>query len=447
MRLKILIILLLFGFALVNQGIAQELTEVSQGAVIEEPAEGMRVIISTSGAAKFSSDWLDGPPRLVVRFLSRNILSKIDDEVIVNKGVIKRITSDYSKRGRNRSLKSLTFELTQKVPYKIWQEGDTIILDIRTPFSAAGKEVYGTSTPSDIMIKRLEAMDTTLMGVTESPAAIETPGAKAEEDLGDINKSRTLTKVRDKAEEEAVSPKAEVIPPTGPTRKRKTMAGMVFSLAGLTLISGTGFLAWCRRRSHANEKLEKLKLELQEKDKRLEQEEILRKAIEKASLQKEKEYGQLRNSFESLKGPLMKMRKELSPAKKKITPLVPEKSQEGQERRILSRLPLTKDFSRTIIIRIESPNAPQAIRSFAKDISSRGLCFETKTGLKIKEPINLRLFFYGDRVPMMKIRARIIWKKAAGDINQYGAFFGLLEEKDRLELNRYIESKMAVYTN
>lgn len=439
MKLKILIIIL-SGLVLINQAIAQEQTGTPQETVTEGFEGGSRIIISTSGPAKFSSYWLDNPPRLVVNFRTRNILSKIDNEVVVNQGVIKRITSNYSGRGRNKSLKSLTFELTQEVPYKIWQENNSIILDIQTPLSAEleaplffmGSEgVSGAGETTDIIIKRLEAMDATLMGVTESPAAIEIPKVKeSEESLKEINKT----------EEEIALPKNRALPPPDNTRERKTAAGMVFSLVGLTLISGAGFFTWRRRRSYTNKKLEKLKAELQEKDKRLEQEEILRKAIERASLQKEKEYGQLRNSFESLRDPLMKMEKELSPARKKGASCAPEKP---QERRSFPRLSLTRDFNKTVIIRIESPNMPKVVKSFANNISSGGLCFETKEGFKVKNPINLRLFFYGGRAPMIKIRAKTTWKKIVGEINHYGVSFSSLDEKDKSELNSYIESKMA----
>jgi len=40
-----------------------------------------------------------------------------------------------------------------------------------------------------------------------------------------------------------------------------------------------------------------------------------------------------------------------------------------------------------------------------------GLCFETRKEFQEKEIINLRLFFFGDRVPILKIKAKVIWKK------------------------------------
>ncbi len=220
MRLKILITLL-FGLALVNQAIAQELTKESHGAAtIDETSpvrnkisKGTRIVISTSSPAKFRSCWLDNPPRLVVKFQSRNIQSNIDNEVIVNQGVIKRVTSSYYRRGRNRSLESLTFELLKKAPYEIWQEDNNIILDIQAPlktefltgqtpleisvFCIESKEIF-TEGETDIIIKRLEAMDTALIQVTESQVPSEIPEAKIDkENPVEINK----------AEEVAILPK------------------------------------------------------------------------------------------------------------------------------------------------------------------------------------------------------------------------------------------------
>ena len=63
--------------------------------------------------------------------------------------------------------------------------------------------------------------------------------------------------------------------------------------------------------------------------------------------------------------------------------------------------------------------------------------------LKKREVINLRLFFFGEKVPMMRIRAKLNWSKADSPVNHYGISFVSLEEKDKTELNRYIESKIA----
>ena len=406
-------------------------------AATNEIKSGTRIIISTSGPAKFRPYWLDSPPRLVIEFQSRNVISKIDREVIINQGIMKRITSSYFERGGNKALKSLTFELLEKVPYQIWQENNGIMLDIQSPietsiFYIGGEETSARGETSGVIIERLEAMDMALTEITESQSPSGTPKTEIKEEvLEEINK----------AEEEVVSPKVIPFPLAEPTRRRKGIVNIVYWFIGLALISGLGCLAWRRRRLNTDQRLKKLELELQEKNKRLEQEKTIRKAVEKASLQKEKEYEQLRNSFESTKATLIEkglIRRELSPEEKE-KPWIPE---ESKERRFSPRVPLTRDFIRTIIARIESPNIAQSIKSFARDISSEGLCFETTKEFGEKEPINLRLFFYGDPVPSIKIQAHTVWKKAVGPINYYGVYFDSIDEKDKVELNRYMESKI-----
>ncbi len=476
MKFKISIILLLCVFILPNQVIAQEPMEEIQAIATKEAESGTRIAISTSGPARFRSYWLDEPSRLVVEFRTRNILSEIDDEVIVNQGVIKRITSGYYKRGRRRSLKSLTFELTQRVPYKIWQENDTIILDIMAPAEmpapiVAEKEIFSRTEVTDEMIKRLEAMEAALTETAESKPSVETPEVELEEEnTPKINNS----------EGEATAP--TIILPTGkPAKERRAIPGAIFWLTGLALISGSGLLLWHRSNKYKTKNIKKrigsLETELQKKDKHLQHEETIRKAVEKASVEKEKEYKELqlklkekdklikeeevlrkkvekaaleekeeyeklKSSYESLKDTLVErgLAKKAVSEEGKETLWIPGKS---EERRILPRLTLTRDYNKTIILRVESLSKSELIKTFADNICSEGLCFESKKEFEEKEPLTLRLFFYGDRIPSMKIQARIVWQKTIGPINYYGVSFSLLDEKDKLELTRYIESKIV----
>lgn len=587
--LSMLTVVFLLSFIFINQAKAQEQMEDSQ-IKAQETSHGIRIIISTSGPAEFTSFWLDDPtPRLVVEFQSRNILSKIGEEVVVDQSVIKKITSSYVGTRRDKSLKSLTFELSEKVPYRIWQEGNAILLDIETPLEASvfmvgDEEIIAQDEAKDVIIKRLDAMDSALMLVAESQPMVETPPAPLVISTEEVIEE--IPEVMDKAGAEVVSPKTLALPvdvsETLPAKEKKGIWGWALWLAGLTLVSGLGFLAWYRRRpkTETEDKLKKLTLELQEKDSRLKQEETIRKAVEKASLEKEKEskqlnselqeknnqiekekairetaekvisqkeeeqkrlnlelqkkeerlkeeeagreairksalekdeelgklklelqernnrlkeekgiretaektalkkeeefkrftvelkesnnrleqerfiresaekavsekeeeYKELKASYESLENTLIKKEsaRKLLSSEGEERLWIPGKS---QEKRTFPRLSLTKDFKKTIVLRIESPNKPH-LRSFAKDVSSKGLCFEAERQFNEKEPVNLRLFFFGDRIPMIKAQARIIWKRKVGQVNYYGVSFDLLEEKDKLELNQYIESKI-----
>ena len=452
-------LILVFGFLFINLSIAQELTEkLKTLPIAKETKEGTRIVISTSGPAKFSSYWVDTPPRLTVEFQTRNIVSKLDNEVIVDQGVIKKITSRYFGDGQRKSLKSLTFELTQKVPYRIWQEVDIIILDIETPAEASvfpedGKEIFVNETKDkEAMIKKLEVMDTALTKVVATHPALEPPKVIAEL----------------------------------PKKERKNKMGLIFWFVGLAFISGLGFLLfwlfWRRYKlildkNVAAQEMEKLKSQVAEKIKLLEQEELIRKTIENTSLTREKEFDQIKlelqkeaklleeeekvrkakeeellkkeketeqvkNSYESLKEVLVNkgLAKKLSFPKGEEELWIPGKS---SEKRQLPRLDLSKDYNRTIILRIESPDKSKSIKSFANNIGLGGLCFETRRDFEEKETINLRLFFFGDKVPILKIKAEIVWKRTDSPVNHYGISFVLLEDKNKTELSRYIESKIT----
>ncbi|MDP3786048.1 MAG: PilZ domain-containing protein, partial [Candidatus Omnitrophota bacterium] len=252
-------------------------------------------------------------------------------------------------------------------------------------------------------------------------------------------------------------------------------------LIGLVSISGLGFALWRKyvvvRTKNLTERIRKIKLELEGKDKLLEQVEIIRKTIEKTAIAKEgeyeqlklelqekntlftqeeamrkekektlleleKQYEQLSKTSESLKDVLIKrgIAKELTLPEEKGELWILGKS---QDRRNSPRLSLTKDFHNTVILKIESQSTSGLIKSFAENINSGGLCFKTSKELDDRHPINLRLFFYGGKVPNFKTQGWVAWKRTAESMNYYGVSFDWQEDKDKLELNRYIESKIG----
>ncbi len=458
-------------FALVSTtaSIAQDSTGKSGDSATKEAKEGTRIIISTSGPAKFNSYWLESPSRLVVEFQTRNIISKIGNEITVNQGVIRRIATEYFGRGEKKSLKSLTFELTQKVPYKIWQEDNNIILDIRAsltaPLGSEGKEVFVKDEYREQIGRRLETMGIALKQLPVVQVQTEPP---------------------------------KLIAKTSPPQ-RKTTAPIAFWfmalpigrqtialwLIGLTSISSLGLLVWLFWRRYrlildknlAVQEISKLKTQLQERNQLFEHEQIIRKTVESTSLQREKEFDQRKTEFQKeqqlleqeqkarktaeeglsqkekevveVKGSLESLKEvlvEKGLAKKLSTP---EKEGElwiagkSAERREFPRLDLSKDYSRTIILRIESQGKSKSIKSFANNIGLEGLCFETRHEFDEKEKISVRLFFFGDKVPMMRMQAKVIWSKIDTPVNRYGISFTGLEEKNSNELNHYIKSKIA----
>ena len=164
--LKLFLIIFVIGFGFISLAGAEELTQQAKiTPPFQEFKDSTRIIVTTSGPAKFSSHWLDNPPRLVVEFQTKNIVSSIGSELVVNEGVIKRITSEYYG-GTQKNLKSLTFELLKKAPYKIWQEDNNIILDIQAsltaPLGSEGREVFVKDKPREQIGRRLETIETAL---------------------------------------------------------------------------------------------------------------------------------------------------------------------------------------------------------------------------------------------------------------------------------------------
>jgi len=467
---NLIIIIFLTGSALINQTFAEEKTQAPQ-LVTQKSPDTTRIVISTSGPVKFDSHWSDNPYRLIVEFKSKNVVGRIDKEAVVNQGLIKKITASYFSGAKFKAIKTLTFELAQKVPYKIWQEGNTILLDIQAPLESPGFSVGAREIPLEVesnnAIKRLEAMDTALKQVIENQLTFEKFASEG---------TPKMPKIISKGQPEVVKYIS-----TEPLKPKQSMIILVW-LAGLLPISGLGFWLWRRHSSNKSrdigditERILELKLQLQAKDKLLEQEDIIRKTIEKTAIEKEKEFAQLqselqeknsrlkqeeiarqekegalqeknkeceqlRDTYESLKEVLVRkgLAKELtSPEEKDKLWILGE----TPDRRISLRLALAKDFHNTVILKIELLGSLKQIKSFAENISSGGLCFDTKSELDEKNPLNLRLFFYGGRVPIMKVQGRIVWKKIIESSNYYGLCFDWLGEKEKLEINSYIESK------
>jgi len=159
-------------------------------------------------------------------------------------------------------------------------------------------------------------------------------------------------------------------------------------------------------------------------------------------LRKQKEDQELKELFKSVRKILVKkgLLKEETSSEQKEKPCI---SEEPKERRCSPRLNLTRDFNKTIIARINFPNKSENIKSFVNNINLGGISLETKKEMKENDKIKLKLFFYGNQIPMMKVQTRIIWKKNVETTNRYGASFDLIEEKDRKTLNQYIESNIA----
>lgn len=455
---SLILVIIFWGSFFISQAKAQKPIEESS-TVTSEFSKGIRIAILASGPVKFDSYWLDSPARLVVEFKSRNVVSRIDEEITVGQGLIKRITSSYFNLRDRKALRTLTFETAGKMPYEIWQEGNTIILEIQLPVDKsgsllAGKGIFMTESVDNPVVKRLEVMDEVLSRAVPVQLPLELPEFEAasteEKGAGGVQAKEALPEIEPFLA--AVPSGAE----EGTGAEKGTGAAIVW-LAGLGAISSLGLLGWRKMRLNIRE--DKLKAELTEEKKRVKIEEDLRKAVEEGSRQKEKECKQLKASLESLKSGLQEKDKVYEKLKTSFQLLKEKLIQKESKEKVLSfeekriswevaelerggkrrfwRLPLARDFNKTVILRVKAPNLPRKIRCFAQNVSAGGLCFEVKEEFKVGEPIDLRLFFYGGQVSSIRVQTHIVWKKKQDSVNKYGVCFDSLKEKDKLGLESY----------
>jgi len=164
-------------------------------------------------------------------------------------------------------------------------------------------------------------------------------------------------------------------------------------------------------------------------------------------LRSPEEERELKEFFKSVRGVLIKrglLKEGDMLSQKQEIPTKKERSnshKKFKERREFPRINLTRDFSRTVILRINQPDKSENIKSFAENISNGGLCFDSQREFEKDNKLNLRLFFYGDQIPMLKIQTYIVWKKKIETTNYYGIYFDLIDEKDKALLNNYIRVK------
>jgi hypothetical protein len=175
MRMKIIILLGIFIFA---QNFAQ---------AVESKEKLTRIAIAVSDSVKYESEWLDNPPRLVIRFKTQNVFGKIVEDAQLNEGVIKNITVDYypdsALSSEKKQIKFLTFWLDQKTDYKVWDSGNKIFVDFKDPdLNAAPRQIEISSIVSavdlnsknkaadDLLAKVKNIYDAPTSNVAQSPA-------------------------------------------------------------------------------------------------------------------------------------------------------------------------------------------------------------------------------------------------------------------------------------
>lgn len=100
-----------------------------------ELASETELILTTSDPVKYKHTKSENPPCLVINFLKDVIFSFGEDELIINKGAVKKIKYEYdlnTGKGQSR-LNQVRVELVEDLPYKIFQSGSSIIIRIKNP--------------------------------------------------------------------------------------------------------------------------------------------------------------------------------------------------------------------------------------------------------------------------------------------------------------------------
>lgn len=430
-----------------------------QGTVLSISEGGStktRVVILTSGLAEFTSAWLEDSADLAVEFKTGRIESKIAEEITVNRGIIKKIRSRYVEKDGKRFLAALNFELVQRAPYEIFQRDGGIFIELQIPagaeeFVATEESFGGTSADNPAIQERLAAMDTVLsQAAQEQPFSGETVSAAGIEEKTPIAEAIPAAFFADKEFSQRGRVK-DVSPATLPGSSK----GATLVLLGLNLaLSIVLWAGWIKYQKLAD-KVRQIGLRLQEKEKSIAHENIVRKAVEDASLQREKEYQHLKEVLAKNEHTLLQKEKECQILKEALVQNTLPKIEapagvEGiagrsKEKRSSIRLDLSRDYRKTVILRMKFSPRGKHLKCFATNIGLNGLCFETKENLPEKAPVRLRLFFYGETAPIMDIHAAIVWKKEMNALNYYGVMWTWpeKEEENRNCVKRYIESKLA----
>lgn len=100
----------------------------------ESPTE-TELILTTSSPVQFNNTKLDSPPCVIISFPGNRVYSTEKDEIIINKGPIKRIKNEYFKKGNQgqRQLQFVLVELTQDTAYQILEDGSSIRIRLENP--------------------------------------------------------------------------------------------------------------------------------------------------------------------------------------------------------------------------------------------------------------------------------------------------------------------------
>ncbi len=148
-----------------------------------------RIAIASSDTIRYESRWLDNPPRLIVKFRSPNVFGKLVKSTLLNEGVIKNITVSYypnvTLSSDRKRIKFLTFWLSQKTDYRVWDSDGRIFIDFKNPaFNSESKRIEISSIVNTVGLdSKDKAVDALLASVSKTynmPVSNAVNGASSE---------------------------------------------------------------------------------------------------------------------------------------------------------------------------------------------------------------------------------------------------------------------------
>ena len=161
MKIKIIILLGIFIFV---QNLAQ--AKESQEKIT-------RIAIASSDKIRYESRLLDSPPRLIIKFETSNVFGKLLKNIPLDEGVIKNITVTYYPdrilSSDRKRVKFLTFWLSQKTEYKVWNQNKRIFIDFKNPaLDSESRRIEISSIVKTIdPVSKYKAADSLLASITK----------------------------------------------------------------------------------------------------------------------------------------------------------------------------------------------------------------------------------------------------------------------------------------
>lgn len=103
-------------------------------ATKELPSE-TELILTTTDPVQYEHSKLENPPCIIIKFPENQVFSSEGEELIINKGAIKKIKYEYNHGGSKGQpqLDRVKVELIKDLPYKISHSGSSIIIRIKNP--------------------------------------------------------------------------------------------------------------------------------------------------------------------------------------------------------------------------------------------------------------------------------------------------------------------------